>query len=284
MKSGTPPTPSIRRSARRHPVSRRINHWVNVIAVVLLVMTGLNIFNAHPRLYWGDYGSVHDTAVLEISGANGRGEVRAGGRALETTGLLGWSNGNAVAFPAWATHPSARNLAAARNWHLFLAWVLIVNGIAFWLFSLAKRHIQRDLVPTARELARRALWHDVREHLALRFPKGADSNRYHVLQKLAYLSAVALLLPGLIVTGLGMSPGADAVAPWINELLGGRQSARTLHFALTWALIAFVIVHVAAVLLAGVGNQLRSMITGRWAYDDDGRVPGGPTTLAGDIK
>lgn len=277
----------VRRTAFRHPLLRRINHWTNVVAVVFMIMTGLTIFNAHPALYVGQYGSELDTPALAISGANGHGWVQIAGRRFDTTGVPGWSDGHQRAFPNWAKFPGEQDLATGRNWHLFFAWVLILNGIVYWLFSLARRHIQRDLLPTAGEIAPKNLLHDIKSHVTLHFPTGVDSNRYHVLQKLAYLSAVALFIPGMIVTGLAMSPGADAVAPWIVDLLGGRQTARLLHFACMSGLIGFIVVHVAAVLLAGVGNQLRAMITGRWAYDDDGRGPSGPpapTTLAADSR
>lgn len=278
------PARPLRRTAWRHPLYRRINHWTNVIAVLVMIMTGLTIFNAHPALYIGQYGAEYDKPALAISGANGHGWLEIAGYRVPTTGVLGWSDGEQRAFPNWAKWPHSQDLATGRHWHLFFAWVLILNGIVFWLASLRRRHIQRDLVPTVQEIAPRNLWHDIKDHARLRFPKGPDSNRYHILQKLAYLSAVAVLLPGLIVTGLAMSPGADAVAPWIVDLLGGRATARLLHFALMWGLIGFIGVHVAAVLLAGVGNQLRAMITGRWAFDDDGGTPGGPTTLAGDVR
>ena len=277
----------VRRTAYRHPLYRRINHWVNVVIVFGMIMTGLTIFNAHPALYWGQFGSELDTPVLAISGANGHGWVEILGRRFDTTGVLGWSDGHQRAFPNWAKFPSEQDLATGRNWHLLGAWILIVNGLVFWLVSLWRRHIQRDLLPTAGEIAPANLWHDVKDHARLRFPSGVDSNRYHVLQKLAYLSAVAVLLPGMIVTGLCLSPGADAVAPWIVDLVGGRASARVWHFAFMWGLMGFILVHVAAVLLAGVGNQLRAMVTGRWAFDDDGRPPSGPpapTTLAADVR
>ncbi len=273
-----------RKLAYRHPPSRRLNHWVNVVAVTLLLMTGLNIFGAHHSLYWGRAGDEYDRPVLSITGSDGQGQTTIGSRIFDTTGLLGWSSGHATAFPSWATIPSYRDLAAARNWHLFVAWVLILNGIAYWLFSLWNRHSHYDLLPSRDELKPRNLLHDIGEHARLRFPKGADSNRYHILQKLAYLSLAAVVLPMMIVTGLAMSPGADAVAPWIVDLLGGRQSARTLHFLFMTLTLGFIVVHLLAVLLAGFANQMRSMITGRWAYDagpEPVQMPPARTTLDG---
>ena len=275
---------STRRLAFRHPLSRRINHWVNVVTVIVLLMTGLNIFNAHPALYWGQYGSEHDTPVLAMRGADGKGTLHLGSRTLNTTGVLGWSGGQATGFPGWATIPSYRDLSAARNWHLFLAWVLILNGLAYYLFGLRNRHLTTDILPNARDLAPKNIAHDVTDHIKFKFPKGRDSNRYHVLQKIAYASLALIFLPGMVITGLSLSPGADAVLPGIVDLLGGRQSARTLHFVFMTLTVGFIFVHVALVLVAGVFNQLRAMITGWWAFDDDGVDPGQPSTLARRIK
>jgi len=275
-------TAGLQRLAYRHPLSRRLNHWVNVIAVITLLMTGLNIFGAHQSLYWGRAGDEYDRPILNISGGAGHGQTAIGGRVFDTTGLLGWSAGHATAFPSWATIPSYRDLAAARNWHLFMAWALILNGMIYWAYSLFNKHFRYDLLPSREELRPRSLLHDIGQHARLRFPKGRDSNRYHILQKLAYLSLASLFLPMMIVTGLAMSPGADAVAPWIVDLLGGRQSARTLHFVFMTLTVGFIVVHVLAVLLAGFANQMRSMITGRWAYRDDAaRAPVARTTLDG---
>lgn len=264
----TDTTSGSQRLAYRHPPSRRINHWINVIAVIMLLMTGLNIFGAHQSLYWGRAGDQYDKPVLSITGADGHGQTRIGDRVFDTTGLLGWSGDHATAFPAWAQIPSYRDLAVARNWHLFMAWALILNGMVYWAYSLFNRHFRYDLLPSRDELKPRNLMHDIGQHLRLRFPKGRDSNRYHILQKLAYLSLAAVFLPMMIITGLAMSPGADAVAPWIVDLLGGRQSARTLHFVFMTLTLGFIVLHLLAVLLAGVGNQMRAMITGRWAYRD----------------
>jgi thiosulfate reductase cytochrome b subunit len=82
---------------------------------------------------------------------------------------------------------------------------------------------------------------------------------------MAYLAVIFVLLPLMIVTGVTMSPGADAALPWLAGLLGGRQSARTIHFVTAFSIVGFVLIHLFAVLASGVWNNFRSMITGRYA-------------------
>jgi thiosulfate reductase cytochrome b subunit len=255
----------------RHTVLVRLTHWINALAIFLLVGTGLNIFNAHPQLYWGKFGADFDRPVLAIHpypGPHGatRGELVVGPLHLDTTGVLGWSqqNGHWVgrAWPSWITVPSFTDLADARHWHFLLAWVLAVNGLAYLAWSLAIRHVQRDLWPTRADL--RAIPRSILDHIRLRHPTGAEAKRYNVLQRLAYLGLI-LLVAGMVATGLTMSPGFNAVAPWMLDLFGGRQSARTLHFACATLIVLFIVVHLVEVVLAGPINEVRSMITGRYA-------------------
>jgi thiosulfate reductase cytochrome b subunit len=226
------------------------------------------IFNAHPRLYWGEYGANSDKAWLVIgANAKGQGVLQVGPARFETTGVLGvWTDGAGKvqhsAFPGWATIPSNYSLTDARIWHLAFAWVLAFGLLLYLLWSLVNGHIRRDLHITRKEWSPAHLWHDIREHARLRFPTGAAALRYNILQKLAYAGVLFGLLPLVIVTGLGMSPGMDAGWPWLTELWGGRQSARSLHFLAAFGLVAFIVVHLAMVVLAGPFNEVRSMITG----------------------
>ena len=255
----------------RHRFVVRLTHWVNALAIFLLIGTGLNIFNAHPRLYWGRKGADFDPALLSIHaepGANGamRGVLQIGALKIPTTGVLGvsQSHGQAIgrAWPDWITIPSFQDLADARHWHFLLAWILALNGLAYLVWSLASRHLQRDLWPTGTDL--RSIPRDVLDHLKNKHPRGEAAKRYNVLQKLAYLGLI-LLVAGMVVTGLTMSPGIDAAAPWLPALFGGRQSARTVHFACAMLIVAFIFVHLAQVVLAGPLNEVRSIITGRFA-------------------
>jgi thiosulfate reductase cytochrome b subunit len=166
------------------------------------------------------------------------------------------------AFPGWATIPSGYDLAGARRWHLAFAWLLSFGLLFFMIRAFWNRHAQRDLRPTLEELKPRHLWHDIKDHARLRFPTGEAALRYNTLQKISYFSVVFILLPLIILSGLGMSPAMDAAWPWIVDLLGGRQSARSIHFIAAFLLLGFTIVHLVLVVLAGPINEVRSMITG----------------------
>jgi thiosulfate reductase cytochrome b subunit len=260
----------------RHSLLVRITHWINVVCLTVLLMSGLQIFNAHPALYWG-YQSDFDHPVLatfseQSQGGQPRGVTTVLGHRFDTTGVLGlsqdaagrpWARG----FPAWATLPGHQSLAEGRLWHFFFAWLFVVNGAIYLLAGFLGRHFWRDLLPTWQQV--RHIGRTVRDHALLRFPKGAEARHYNALQKLAYMVVVFGFLPFVVLTGLTMSPRMDAAFPQLLWLFGGRQSARTIHFIIAWSLVAFVIVHVVLVLLSGVLNNLRSMLTGWYAIEEE---------------
>ncbi|MEK1871220.1 MAG: cytochrome b/b6 domain-containing protein [Rhizobium altiplani] len=266
-----------RRLIRRHSLTVRLSHWLNVLCMTVLLFSGLQIFNAHPALYWGQYGADSDPSFFSLEaveqGDITRGVTRVGGLSFDTTGILGVSNVDgeptARGFPAWITLPSYQDLATGRRWHFFFAWLFVVNGLIYLGYGLLTRHFRRDLLPTTDELAPAHLAQEIVDHARLRFPKGEKARRYNALQKLTYLLVIFVALPLMIATGLTMSPGFDAFAPWLIDLFGGRQSARTLHFITASSLVAFVVVHVAMVLVSGVFNNMRSMITGRYAIQTE---------------
>ncbi|WP_339707675.1 cytochrome b/b6 domain-containing protein [uncultured Sphingosinicella sp.] len=258
---------------RRHRLPVRLWHWTNAIAVFVLLMSGLMIFNAHPRLYWGAYGANPDPAWLEIYATRTSGVLRVGDLRVETTGVLGrWTDPNgvsrALAFPHWATIPSNYNLALARRWHIAFAWLLAVAGSLYLVWTVASRHAA-ELLPSRRELAPGHLWQDIKAHARLRFPRGEAALRYNVLQKLAYAGTLFVLLPVMVLSGLAMSPAMDAAWPWLVDLFGGRQSARSVHFISATLITAFILVHLLMVLLSGPLTGIRSMITGRHRIPDD---------------
>jgi thiosulfate reductase cytochrome b subunit len=254
---------------RRHRLSTRLWHWTNVIAFFVLLMSGLMIFNAHPHLYWGQYGANPDPAWLEIGNHDQQGFLRVGALEIDTTGVLGvWKNGNgqllARAFPSWATIPSGYDLALARRWHLTFAWIFAAGIVLYGIWSLINGHLRRDLAPSRAELKPAHILHDIKQHATLNFPKGEAARHYNTLQKLAYLGVLGFLIPVMILAGLTLSPAMTAAWPWLLDLFGGRQSARSIHFITALLLILFVVVHLLMVVLAGPFNEIRSMITGRY--------------------
>jgi len=256
----------------------RLTHWINVFCFSLLLMTGAQIFNAHPRLYWGEYGADNDHAWLSLDALNGntglRGVTHLGPLTIETTGLLGASREDGSlaprGFPSWLTIPSYQDLAAGRRWHFFFAWLFAINGAVYLVGGLVSRHFRRDLLPTKSELAPAHLAQEVVDHAKLHFPKGEAARRYNVLQKLTYMGVAFVLLPLMVLTGLTMSPGLDSAFHFLLDVFGGRPSARSLHFICASLLVAFVVVHVVMVLVSGVWNNLRSMVTGKYAIAVDG--------------
>lgn len=255
----------------RHAAATRITHWVNFLCIAVLLFSGLQILNAHPRLYWGQYGANLDQPVIAFETHTGLdrrpvGITRIGSLAFNTTGFLGASDINGRregrGFPGWLTLPSIRDLATGRNYHFFFAWLLAINGFVYLVLSFASRHIQRDLSLRRDEMNLRRLASDVWAHIKLHVPRGEESKRYNTLQKIAYLSVIFGLVPLMILTGLTMSPGVDAAFPVLLDLFGGRQSARTIHFLVAMSIVAFVFVHLFEIFLVGAWNEIRSMITG----------------------
>lgn len=256
----------------RHRLPVRIGHWLNVVCLFILIMSGLQIFNAHPALYWGDR-SDRDKPLLSIRPMRtASGEVKGIttllGRQFDTTGVLGYSNGSGRAFPAWATIPSAKWLAMGRQWHLFFAWVFVINGVVFATYAFVSRHVTRDLAPTGADL--RGIGRAIKDHLALRHPKGDEAKRYNVLQKLAYVGVLFGLAPLIVLTGLTMSPTIDTAFPWLLTVFGGRQAARTIHFIACFSFVGFIVIHVSQVVLTGFFNNIRSMITGWFVVKHEG--------------
>ena len=275
------PPPAARRFGSylyyRHTLPVRVMHWINVVALTVLLLSGLNIFSAHPSLSWGKSSYTGRDPVFEISAReDGNGDpvgvTTILGHDFVTTGLLGASAGadgelDARTFPSWLTIPDGRWLAMARRWHFFFAWVFVLNGLCYLGYSIASRHLARDLAPDASDW--RSIGRSVLDHLRFKHPSGEAAKRYNVLQKLAYLAVIFVLLPLVILMGWAMSPWLDSVLPGWVDLFGGRQSARTVHFIVAWLLVAFVLIHVFEVIVSGFWNHLRSMLTGRYRVETE---------------
>lgn len=248
----TPPPEQSRRPDRpllggrvqtwRHPVWVRLTHWLNVVAVVVLIMSGLNILLAHPHLYWG----------------------------LDSTFADPWVSLPRI--PNWLLIPQGRNLAEARNYHFLFAWIFVLNGLAYLLFGLVTRRFGRRLWPTGADL--KGFGSSVVEHARFRFPTDDHARTYNVIQKLTYLAMILIVLPMMLITGLSMSPGFNAVGGVLLEIMGGRQSARTLHFISGGLIVGFIVIHVGLVIWTGFANNMRAMITGWFVIEPAGSTAG----------
>ena len=216
---------------KRHFLSTRLWHWINLICAVILFMSGLNISNAHRYLYWGQWGFSPDQAWLAV-----------------------------IRFPGWATIPGYYSLASARDWHTLAAWPFALGLLFMWIAMLINRHFWRDLRTGPKEWHPKAILADIVRHLKLNFNHGPG--KYNFLQKVAYGLVLGVLLPGMIFSGLAISPGFEPAAPWLVDSFGGRQSARSIHFIFAWGIFAFFVVHLVLVLASGPIGQIRDMITG----------------------
>ena len=238
-----PPQP---RTIYRHALATRIWHWINAVTIFVMIGSGLMIFNAHPRLYWGQYGANFDHAWLTLP-----------------------------RWPGWMTIPSYYSLAEARVWHLFFALVLGFALLGFMIASLINRHFQQNFRLRRDELKPRHLWDDLKAHFSLRFHDPENPKAFNIFQKLSYIGILFVALPLLIFTGLALSPGMDAAWPLLIDVFGGRQSARSIHFIMMALVTGFVVVHLTLVILADAVNEVRSMITGWWTVpEEDGQGEG----------
>ena len=261
----------------RQSIWTRVTHWVWAICLFFLLLTGLQIFNAHPALYIGQQsGFEFDNSILSIgafnSDAGPRGRTTIFGQSYDTTGVLGVSGSaerpSFTAFPGAVTIPSYRDLGTGRVVHFFFAWLFVATMLIWFVASFINGHLRRDVVPRPADIG--AIPRDVADHARLRLKHGRS---YGPLQKLAYFTVFFVLFPLIIMTGLSMSPGINAAAPWMLDLFGGRQTARTIHFIVMLLLVTFFVIHVVMVVAAGPINELRSMITGWYRAS-----PGTPTT------
>jgi thiosulfate reductase cytochrome b subunit len=226
----------------RHAAVVRVTHWITVIAFFALLISGMEIVISHPRFYWGEVGNVMTRPLFTLHIPSSRDTVPTGyGYVMPDQN--GWS----------------------RSLHFQAAWVLVLTGLVYAIYSLWTGHFRRDLVPARGERS----WAAFRKVLAkgLRHDRAQadEAERYNPVQRVAYLVVIFGLIPLVIWTGLAMSPAFTGAFPLTVIALGGRQTARTLHFFVSWALLLFVVVHVVMVSAAGFRSRMRGMITGRTA-------------------
>jgi thiosulfate reductase cytochrome b subunit len=215
-------------SAPRHLALVRITHWVTTFSFFALVVSGVAILISHPRLYWGETGNFQTPSLID----------------LPLPFLLANQNG-------WG-----------RYLHFQSAWVVVLTGIAYALFGVWTQHFRKNMLPVRGELNWRSLSMAMSAHIRLK-PSAAESGfAYNVLQRITYLTVIFGLFPLMIWTGLAMSPALTSVFPALVTVLGGQQSARTIHFFGFVLLTVFVVVHVVMIVLSGFRSRMRAMITG----------------------
>jgi Ni/Fe-hydrogenase b-type cytochrome subunit len=249
----------------RHNRVTRLTHWLNALALLILFMSGLQIFNAHPHLYWGNTSET-DKAFFSISATHEdrelRGYLQFYGRQIDTTGYLGVQQGDlapsARAFPSWLTIPGYYSLAGARRWHFFFGWLFALNGLLYILFNLAAGHLRKfffTLNDAKKVHAMIAYYLRLRKH-------SPQDGEYNPLQKMAYTGVFVVFTPLVLLSGMAMSPQLNVAFNWLPAIFGGRQSARAIHFILAFGFLFFVFGHVFMVLTQGFLNNMRSMTTG----------------------
>lgn len=228
--------------ATRHSVLVRLTHWITTLCFFALLVSGAEIVISHPRFYWGETGNDLTTPWLKLPIPASRNFVPTGyGYVLPDQN--GWS----------------------RYLHFQTAWVLVLTGLLYGIFGFLSGHFRENLLPGGADLSWRALSKSIRDHLRFQRPQEAEVWSYNVLQRLSYLFVIFILFPFVIWTGLAMSPAFVSAFPASVNVLGGQQSARTLHFFVSLALVLFLVVHVGMIFLAGFWSRMRAMITGRAA-------------------
>lgn len=226
----------------RHSAVVRVTHWITTICFVALLVSGVEVLISHPRFYWGETGNVLTPALFTLPIPASRGTVPTGyGYVLPDQN--GWS----------------------RYLHFQAAWVLVLTGLIYGLFGLLSGHFRRNLLPAGADRSWRALSMGIAQHLRFRAASEAGAESYNVLQRLTYLIVIFVLFPLVIWTGLAMSPAIASALPATVTILGGQQSARTIHFFVSLLLSLFLLVHVVMVCVAGFRSRMRAMITGRSA-------------------
>jgi thiosulfate reductase cytochrome b subunit len=232
---------------RRHPGLVRATHWLTFIAFVALLITGGEIVISHPRFYWGEVGNVNTKPLFVIPIPSSRDTVPTGyGYVMPDQN--GWS----------------------RYLHFEAAWLAVLTGLVYGIYGVVSGHFLKDLIPERREWNWRAYRGRIAQYLRRKPPGSAEETSYNVLQRTAYVAVIFVLFPLIIWTGLAMSPAFTAAFPWTVALLGGRQSARTIHFFVSWMLLLFLIVHVTMVAMSGFWRRTRSMITGTLRSSGEG--------------
>ena len=221
-----------------------------------IALSGFIILMCHPRLYWGEVGNDLTPALFELPVSR---NYKHGG----------WEN--TTAFFDKRVHRSAPvvpmkfliRMAGAEVLHFLAAWFLVITGLVYLLTGIFSGHVRKNLWPRANEFTGRMLRLDLINHFRMKFPLATGGPHYGILQKSVYLVVIFFLFPVVVMTGMTMSPAITATYPFLLKIFFGAQSARTIHFFASFALVLFLIVHVVMVIRSGFKQQIRSMTIGK---------------------
>jgi thiosulfate reductase cytochrome b subunit len=258
----------------RHPLPVRLWHWVNTLAIVVLLLTGLLLFDIHPRLYWGDEGHVGVPAFFSISAADRNSpvlktELQIGSHRWDVSGVLGLAVDDGFGAKDFLVVPAPADwdFGATRGWHFMFAWILVIGAFLYGIYLLVSGRLAARWWPTRSEVTLRSIGREFLQHLRLRRTRGEAARQYNLFQKLSYMIVVFVLIPVMVLSGLTMSNSVTTAFPDLFTLFGGRQSARSVHFFAAMLLLAFILVHIFQVFVGGFFTLMRSMITGRYVID-----------------
>ena len=222
----------------RHSALVRVTHWITTLCFFALLISGFEIVISHPRFYWGETGNVLTTPLFQLPIPASRSLVQTGYNYV-LPDQNGWS----------------------RYLHFQTAWIAVLTGLLYLISSVFTGHFRRDLLPHKSDFSWRAFSASIASHVRFVRPTEAEAWSYNLLQRLSYLFVIFVLFPLVIWSGLAMSLAFVSAFPATVTFLGGQQSARTIHFFVSLALLFFVLVHVVMICVAGFRNRMRAMIT-----------------------
>ncbi len=242
----------------KHKPWVKTSHWIITLSFLLLVFTGIEILMVHPRLYWGEVGNELTPALIElpISRNHNRSdwEEQVPFFDSENSPVSAGRNGEEEMFNenGWG-----------RSLHFLAAWFLVLTGLVYLILGIISGHFRKHIWPRIKELTPSQLFRDIRDHLKMKISPPTGGPQYGILQKIAYMSIVFISFPMAIITGFTMSPAITAAFPFLLEIFGGYQTARTIHFFTSIGLEVFLIMHIIMIISSGFKQHLRYMTLGK---------------------
>ncbi|ULQ50908.1 cytochrome b/b6 domain-containing protein [Flavihumibacter fluvii] len=230
----------------------KITHWIITLSFLALTFTGYEMLMVHPRFYWGEVGNDLTPALFELPVSR---NYKHGGWDKSTPFYQ--QAGSPIS--ASRTYDIFNQNGWGRSGHFLAAWFLVLTGLSYLVAGFVTGHFRRNLWPGSSEFTLQHLRQDLANHLKMKVPPATNGPHYGLLQKSTYLIVIFFLLPVIAITGLTMSPAITAAYPFLIKICFGAQSARTIHFFASVALVGFLIIHVVMVILSGFKTQIGAM-------------------------